>query len=145
MGFFADRRGSKYKQEPTAGTEKKVTMVQRRGSGVASGIGAVRGTLARRGYAALANTAPPLRKQAMGLFANRRRSKVRQEPIAGMAGIVAPTKQKPEGAVSYEDFKAEVIAAGLAADWTERRLQLQFQAIDENGDGWVELGQYALC
>ena len=78
----------------------------------------------------------------MGLFANRRRSKVKQEPTAGTAGSVAPTKQKPEGAVSYEDFKAEVSAAGLADDWTERRLQLQFQAIDENGDGWVERKEF---
>ena len=60
-----------------------------------------------------ANTAPPLRS-AMGLFANRRRSKVKQEPSAGTAGSVAPTKQRPEGAVSFEDFKAEVSAAGLA-------------------------------
>ena len=74
----------------------------------------------------------------MGLFANRHRSKVKQEPTAGTAGSVAPTKQRPEDAVSFEDFKAEVIAAGLAADWTQRRLQLQFQAIDENGYGWVE-------
>ena len=78
----------------------------------------------------------------MGLFANRRRGKVKQEPTAGTAGSVAPTKQKPEGAVSYKDFKAEVSAAGLADDWTERRLQLQFQAIDENGDGWVERTEF---
>jgi len=78
----------------------------------------------------------------MGLFANRRRRKVKQEPTAGTAGSVAPTKQKPEGAVSFEDFKAEVSAAGLAEDWTERRLQLQFQAIDENGDGWVERKEF---
>jgi len=77
----------------------------------------------------------------MGLFANRR-SKVKQEPGVGTAGSVAPTKQRPEDAVSYQDFKDEVIAAGLADDWTERRLQLQFQAIDENGDGWVERKEF---
>jgi len=87
-----------------------------------------------------ANTA--LRCAAMGLFANRRRSKVKQEPTAGTAESVAPTKQRPEDAVSFEDFKAEVSAAGLADDWTERRLQLQFQAIDENGDGWVERKEF---
>ena len=86
-----------------------------------------------------ANTAPPLRKPWDSSLTDE---KVKQEPTAGTAGSVAPTKQKPEGAVSFEDFKAEVSAAGLADDWTERRLQLQFQAIDENGDGWVERKEF---
>ena len=51
-----------------------------------------------------------------------------QEPSAGTAGSLAPAKQKPEDAVSYEDFTAEVIAAGLADDWDEEGLQHLFAA-----------------
>ena len=67
----------------------------------------------------------------MGLFANRRRRRVRQEP-----------RQKTKDAVSYEEFEAEVDAAGLGDDWDDERLQMLFQVFDKNRDGWVERKEF---
>ena len=80
----------------------------------------------------------------MGLFSaskRTRKSKVTPNTFAGTAVNLAPSPQakpQPENAVTLEDFKDEVTACGLGADWGGARLEQLFSIFDLDGNGWLE-------